>query len=45
MKSISILKHVYTFEQKVDRLDHLLNWSSKIDRWPSQSGLRDELLP
>ena len=27
MKSISILKHVYTFVQQVDKLDHLFNWS------------------
>ena len=24
---MSILKHVYTFIQQVDKLDHLLNWS------------------
>ena len=45
MKSISILKHVYTFMQQVDKLDNLLNWSSKTDHLPSQGGLRDELLP
>ena len=40
MKSISMLKHKYTFYTSRDKLDHLLNWSRQ-DHLPSQGGLRD----
>ena len=43
MKSISIL-NISANLQQVDKLDHLLNWSSKLDHLTSRGGLRDEHL-